>query len=65
MSSVFMLFLPCFKTTFRGEKSKLFRRLFRHFVLTSKTTQPRPQVFKVNNLITCNQAAHFDVIVSL
>ena len=32
-------------------------RQFRHFVLTTKTTQPRPLVFSVNGSITCNQAA--------
>ena len=32
-------------------------RLSRHFVLTTETTQPRPQVFTVNGSITCNQAA--------
>ena len=53
MSSVFMLFLPCFQTIFRCETSKMFR----HFVLTTKTTQPRPQVFTVNGSVTCNQAA--------
>ena len=35
----------------------MFRRLFRHFVLTTKTTQPPPQVFTVNSSITCNQVA--------
>ena len=57
MSFVFMLFLPCFQTIFHRETSKMFRRLFRHFVLTTKTTQPRPRVFTVNGSITCNQAA--------
>ena len=34
----------------------------RHFVLTTKTTQPRPQVFSVNGSITCIWS-HFDVIL--
>ena len=37
--------------------SKMFRRLFNHFVLTTKTTQPRRQVFTVKCSITCNKAA--------
>ena len=28
-----------------------------YFVLTTKTTEPRPEVFSVNRSITCNQAA--------
>ena len=32
-------------------------RQFCYFVLTTKTTQPRPQVFSVKGSITCNQAA--------
>ena len=44
-------------------------RQFRYFVLTTKTTQPRPLVFSVNGSITCNQAAlltsvHYDKILS-
>ena len=30
--------------------------MFRHFVLTTKTTHPRPQVLMVKGSITCNQA---------
>ena len=46
----------------------MFRRQFRHFVVTTKTTQPRPQVFSVNGSITCNRMhfwRHFDVIGSI
>ena len=34
------------------------------FVFTTKTTQPRPQVFSVNDALTCRRL-HFDVISSL
>ena len=38
----------------------------RHFFkFSSKTTQPRPQVFSVNGALTCENAAFFDVISSL
>ena len=46
----------------------MFRRLFRHFVVTTKTTQPRLRVFTVNGPIACYQlhfGRHFDVIGSL
>ena len=43
-----ILQMRCFKTIFRREKSKMFHRLFRHFGLTTKTTQPCPQVFLVH-----------------
>ena len=46
----------------------MFRRQFRHFVVTTKTTQLRPQVFSVNGSITCNRMhfwRHFDVIGSI
>ena len=35
------------------------------FVSTTKTTQPRHQVFSVNGALTCKNAAFFDVISSL
>ena len=35
------------------------------FLSTTKTTQPRPQVFSVNGALTCKNAAFFDVISSL
>ena len=52
----------------RLERSKMFRRQFPHFVLTTKTTQPRPQVFSINGSIACNRLhfwRHFDVIGSI
>ena len=42
---------------FRRETSKMFRQLSSHFVLTAKISEPRPQVFSVDGLITCNQGA--------
>ena len=62
----FLLFLPCFQTIFCRETSKMFRPLFGHFVLTSKTTQPRPQVLRFtvqypNVQLGCS----FDVITSI
>ena len=59
---VFLLFLPCFKLLFRlvpdvvltletSESSAI-------FVFTTKTTQPRPQVFLVNGSLTCRRL-HF------
>ena len=51
-----------------SETSKMFRRQFRHFVVTTKTTKPRPQVFSVNGSITCNRMhfwRHFDVVGSI
>ena len=43
----------------------MFLRLFSHFVLTIKTTQPRPQVFSVNGSIVCNLGCTIDVIGSV
>ena len=36
--------------------------MFRHFVLTTKTTQTRPQVFSVNGSIICQFCSTIDVI---
>ena len=33
------------------------------FVLTTKTTQPRPQVFSVNGALTCKKAALLTLLV--
>ena len=41
----------------------MLRRLFCHSVLTTKTTEPRPQVFLVNGSITYNQVV-LDVILT-
>ena len=53
----FLLFLTCFYLLFclvltleTGEMSAI-------FVFTTKTTQPRPQVFSVNGALTCKEAA--------
>ena len=37
--------------------------MFSIFVLTTKTTQPRPQVFSVNGASTCKEAALFTLSV--
>ena len=55
---VFLLLLPYFQKIYRRETSKMFR----HFVLTTKATQLRPQVFSVNGSIICNFGCTFDVI---
>ena len=53
----FLLFLTCFYLLFclvltveTGEMSAI-------FVFTTKTTQPRSQVFSVNGALTCKEAA--------
>ena len=52
---VFLLFLPCFWPLFClvPKMSEIFAIL----VFTTKTTQPRPQVFSVNSALTCSCAA--------
>ena len=54
---VFLLFLPCFKLLFSLvltlETSEMSA-----FFFTTKTTQPRPQVFLVNGALTCRRL-HF------
>ena len=47
---VFLLFLLCFKPTVRLFLPRETSELLRHFVLTTKTIQPRPQVSSVNFL---------------
>ena len=49
--------LAMFIDKYFAVKRVMFHRLFSHFVLTTKTTEPRPQVFSVDGLRTCNQAA--------
>jgi len=39
--------------------------MFAIYVATTKTTQPRPQVFSVTGALTCKKAALFDGISSL
>ena len=40
-----------FWTIFHRKTSKMFQQLFNHFVFTTQTTQPHPQVLSVNSLI--------------
>ena len=54
---VFLLFLPCFKLLFRLVLTLETSEISANFVLTTKTTQPRPQVFPVNGALTCKEAA--------
>ena len=54
---VFLLFLPCFKLLFRLVLTLETSEMSANFVLTTKTTQPRPQVFPVNGALTCKEAA--------
>ena len=58
VSFVFMLFLSCVQTYFAAKRVKCSADCSAiHFVFTTKTTEPRPQVSSVNGLITCNQTA--------
>ena len=54
---VFLLFLPCFSYNFA--RFLLLKRVKcpPFFVFTTKTTQPRFQVFSVNGALTCKNAA--------
>ena len=62
---VFLLFWLCFKPLFRLvpavgltlETSEVSSIL----VFTTKTTQPRPQVFSVNGALTCRRL-HFEIL---
>ena len=54
---VFLLFLPCFKLLFRLVLTLETSEMSVIFVFTTKTTQPRPQVFSVNGALTCKEAA--------
>ena len=49
---VFLLFLPCFKPLFRLVLTVETSEMCAIFVFTIKTTQPRPQVFLVNDALT-------------
>ena len=55
--AVFLLFLPCFKLLFRLVLTLEMGEMSTIFVFTTKTTQPRPQVFSVNDALTCKEAA--------
>ena len=54
---VFLLFLPCFQLLFRLVLTLETSEMSAIFVFTTKTTQPRPQVFSVNGALTCKNAA--------
>ena len=49
---VFLLFLPCFKLLFRLVLTLETSEMSAIFVFTTRTTQPRPQVFSVNGALT-------------
>ena len=54
---VFLLFLPCFKLLFRLVLTLETSEIFATFVFTTRTSQPRPQLFLVNGALTCKEAA--------
>ena len=54
---VFLLFLPCFQLFFRLVLTLETSEMSAIFVFTTKTTQPRPQVFSVNAKLTYSYAA--------
>ena len=54
---VFLLFLPCFQLLFRPVLTLETNEMFAIVVFTTKTTQPRPQVFSVKAALTCKEAA--------
>ena len=58
---VFLLFLPCFQLLFRRVPAvvlTLETSEMSAFFFTTKTTQPRLQVFSVNGTLTCS-GLHF------
>ena len=59
---VFSLFLPCFRLLFRLVPAVVLSletsEMSVIFFFTTKTTQPRPQVFSVNGALTCRRL-HF------
>ena len=54
---VFLLFLPCFQPLFRLVLTHETSEMLAIFVLKTKITQPRPQVFWVNGALTGKEAA--------
>ena len=54
---VFLLFLPCFQLLLRVVLTFQTSEMPAIFVFTTKTTQPRPQVFSVNGALTYKKAA--------
>ena len=59
---VFLLFLPCFQLLFRRVPAVVLTletsEVSAILVFTTKTTQPRPQVFSVNGALPC-RGLHF------
>ena len=55
---VFLLFLSCFWLLFRLVLTLGMSEMSAIFVFTTKTTQPHPQVFLVNDALTCRKL-HF------
>ena len=54
---VFFLLLPCFKLLFRLVLTLETSEMSVICLFTTKTTQPRPQVFSVNDVLTGKEAA--------
>ena len=54
---VFLLFLPCYWLLFRLVLTLKTSGMSAIYVFTTKTTQPRPQLFPVNGALTCKKAA--------
>ena len=54
---VFLLLFPSFYLLFRLALTLDKSEMSAIFVFTTKTTQPRPQVFSVNGALTCKEAA--------
>ena len=54
---VFLLFVAMFLLLFRLVLTLETSEMSAIFVFTTKTTQPRPQVFSVNDALTCKEAA--------
>ena len=55
----------CFQTIFRCETSTMSARQFRHFVQTTKTTQPRPQVSSTPLITTITVIVSLGVLIFL
>ena len=54
---VFLLFLPWFYLLFPLVRTLETSKMSAIFIFTTKTTQPRPQVFLVNGALICRGAA--------
>ena len=54
---VFLLFLPHFQLLFGLVLTLEMSEISAIFVFTTKTTQPRTQLFSVNGALTCKKAA--------